>query len=197
MTAGTVSQELESWLRGEGEKTLGGLIDFFGNRAFAIAFVMLMAVPALPLPTGGATHVFEAIVVLLALQLIAGRQRIWLPGRWREREISTEGRFLTTLLKVIRWLERFSRPRLSYLFGRRLSNVVFGLLVVGGSVAAFVAPPFSGLDTLPALGVVLVSLGVLMEDILLVAVGVVVGVVGVALEILVGKALVDQIERVV
>ena len=197
MTAGTVSQELESWLRGEGEKTLGGLIDFFGNRAFAIAFVMLMAVPALPLPTGGATHVFEAIVVLLALQLIAGRQRIWLPGRWREREISTEGRFLTTLLKVIRWLERFSRPRLSYLFGRRLSNVVFGLLVVGGSVAAFVAPPFSGLDTLPALGVVLVSLGVLMEDILLVAAGVVVGVVGVALEILVGKALVDQIERVV
>ena len=197
MNAGTVSQELESWLRGEGEKTLGGLIDFFGNRAFAIAFVMLMAVPALPLPTGGATHVFEAIVVLLALQLIAGRQRIWLPGRWREREISTEGRFLTTLLKVIRWLERFSRPRLSYLFGRRLSNVVFGLLVVGGSVAAFVAPPFSGLDTLPALGVVLVSLGVLMEDILLVAVGVVVGVVGVALEILVGKALVDQIERVV
>jgi hypothetical protein len=197
MTAGTVSQELESWLRGEGEKTLGGLIDFFGNRAFAIAFVMLMAVPALPLPTGGATHVFEAIVVLLALQLIAGRQRIWLPGRWREREISTEGRFLTTLLKVIRWLERFSRPRMSYLFGRRLSNVVFGLLVVGGSVAAFVAPPFSGLDTLPALGVVLVSLGVLMEDILLVAVGVVVGVVGVALEVLVGKALVDQIERVV
>jgi hypothetical protein len=44
--------------------------------------------------------------------------------------------------------------------------------------------------------VVLVSLGVLMEDILLVAVGVVVGVVGVALELLVGKALVDQIERV-
>jgi hypothetical protein len=197
MTAGTVSQELESWLRGEGEKTLGGLIDFFGNRAFAIAFVMLMAVPALPLPTGGATHVFEAIVVLLALQLIVGRERIWLPSRWREREISTEGRFLTTLLKVIRWLERFSRPRMSYLFGGRLSNVVFGLLVVGGSVAAFVAPPFSGLDTLPALGVVLVSLGVLMEDILLVAVGVVVGAVGVALELLVGKALVDQIERVV
>jgi hypothetical protein len=195
MTAGTVSQELESWLHGGGERTLGALIDFFGKRAFAIAFVMLMAVPALPLPTGGATHVFEAIVVLLALQLIAGRERIWLPRRWREREISTEGRFLTTLLKVIRWLERFSHPRMSYLFGRRLSNVVFGLLVVGGSVAAFVAPPFSGLDTLPALGVVLLSLGVLMEDILLVAVGVVVGVVGVALELLVGKALVDQIER--
>jgi hypothetical protein len=50
---------------------------------------------------------------------------------------------------------------------------------------------------MPALGVVLVSLGVLMEDILLVAVGVVVGAVGVALELLVGKALVDQIERVV
>ena len=74
------------------------------------------------------------------------------------------------------------------MFGHRLSNVVFGLLVAGGSIAAFVAPPFTGLDTLPALAVVLISLGVLLEDFLLAAVGLVVGAAGVALEILVGEA---------
>ena len=54
--------------------------------------------------------------------------------------------------------------RLRYLFNHRVSNIVFGLLVIGGCVAAFLAPPFTGLDTLPALAVVLLSLGVLLED---------------------------------
>jgi hypothetical protein len=189
-----VSDELEGWLRGDGEATLGGLIDAFEKRAFAIVFVVLMGVPALPLPTGGATHVFEVIAILLALELIAGRDEIWLPRRWRARPISTEGRFIGALLKSIRRLERVSRPRLAFLFGHRLSNVVFGLLVAGGSIAAFLAPPFTGLDTLPALAVVLISLGVLLEDFLLGAVGLVVGAAGVALEIVVGEAALEGLK---
>ena len=183
-----VSEELELWLHGQGDKTLGGLIEVFEKRAFAIVFVVLMGVPALPAPTGGATHVFEVIAVLLALELIAGRDQIWLPRRWRARKINTDGRFITALLKAIRRLERVSRPRLRFLFGHRLSNAVFGLVVAGGSIAAFLAPPFTGLDTLPALGVVLLSLGVLLEDFLLVAVGLVVGVAGVVVEIAIGGA---------
>ena len=103
-------------------------------------------------------------------------------------KLAVEGRFLAVLMKAIRQLERVSRPRVQFLFGHRLSNVVFGLLVAGGSVAAFLAPPFTGLDTLPALGVVLLALGVLLEDFLLVAAGIVVGVAGIGLEIVVGGA---------
>ncbi len=185
---GRVREDQRAWLEGPGDKTLGGLIEVFENRAFAIVFVILMAVPALPLPTGGATHVFEVIVVLLALQLIAGRESIWLPARWRARAINTDGRFVTKLVGTIRRLERFSRPRLRFLFGHRISNVVFGIVVAAGAIAAFFAPPFTGLDTLPALGVVIISLGVLLEDFLLVAAGLVVGAAGVALEILLGSA---------
>ena len=93
----------------------------------------------------------------------------------------------------MRRLERSSRPRLTFVFGHRLSNVVFGVLVLGGSLGAFLAPPFSGLDTLPALGVVLLSLGVLLEDFLVVIVGVVVGVAGVLLEVALGKLAVDAL----
>ena len=53
--------------------------------------------------------------------------------------------------------------------------------------------PFSGLDTLPALGVVLLSLGVLLEDFLVVIVGVVVGVAGVVLEIALGRLAIDAL----
>ena len=182
------SDELEAWLGSPGEKTLGGLIDKFEHRAFSVVFVMLMGVPALPLPTGGATHVFEVITVLTALQLIAGRDEIWLPERWRRRRIASDGRFITTLLRLIRRLERFSRPRLRWFFRRRLSRILFGLLVAAGSIAAFLAPPFTGLDTLPALGVVLVSVGYLLEDFLFVALGTTVGAAGVLLEVLAGGA---------
>ena len=73
---------------------------------------------------------------------------------------------------------------------------MFGLLAAGGSIAAFVAPPFTGLDTLPALAVVLASLGVLLEDFLLAAVGLVVGAAGVALEVIVGGAALEALKSV-
>lgn len=191
----TVSAQLRRWLDGDGEKTLDGLIKLFGRGSFALLFVILLGVPALPLPTGGATHVFEAIAVLLALQLVAGREEIWLPKRWRHLQLAgpRQQKFLHGLMKLIRWLERFSRPRLAFLFEHRLTDVVFGLLVIALSAAAFVAPPFSGLDTLPSLGVVLLSLGVLLEDALVVVLALVVGVAGIALEIILGSAAVNGV----
>ena len=185
-----VSEALERWLSSDGDKTLGSLIELFGEKSFAILFVLLLGVPALPLPTGGATHVFEIIAILLALELIAGRDEIWLPQRWRRLELAgdRQQRFITALMKMIRRLERLSRPRLRFLFDHRLSNIVFGLIVIGGSGAACVAPPFTGLDTLPSLGVVLVSLGVLLEDFLIVTVALIVAVAGIALEFALGTA---------
>jgi hypothetical protein len=192
-----VSDAIERWLEGDSDKTLGSLIELFEEKSFAILFVLLLGVPALPLPTGGATHVFEVIAVLLALQLIVGRDEIWLPQRWRRLQLAggRRERFIAGLMKMIRRLERFSKPRLRFLFDHRLSNIVFGLLVIGGSAGAFFAPPFTGLDTLPSLGVVLLSLGVLLEDALLVAAAIVVGVCGVLLEVVLGSAAINGIGK--
>jgi hypothetical protein len=191
----TASEELERWLRSDGEKTLGSIIELFEEKSFALLFILLLGVSALPLPTGGATHVFQIVAMLLAVQLIAGRDRIWLPERWRALRLAgpSQQRFISGLMRAIRWLERFSRPRASYLFDHRLSNIVFGALVLAGSLAAFLAPPFSGLDTLPSLGVVLLSIAVLIEDVALVVLAVVVGVAGVMLELILGRAAVRGI----
>lgn len=190
-----VSEELERWLADDGERTLGSLVELFKEKSFALLFVLLLGVPALPLPTGGATHVFEIIAVLLALQLILGRDQIWLPGRWCSLELAgaKQQRFIHGLTRMIRRLERLSRPRMRFLFERRLSSIVFGVLVIGGSAGAFFAPPFTGLDTLPALGVVLLALGVLLEDILVVLVALIVGTAGVVLEIVLGTAAIHGI----
>ena len=193
-----VSDALQGWLEGESDKTLGSLVELFGEKSFAILFVFLLGVPALPLPTGGATHVFEIIAALLALQLIVGRDQIWLPQKWCKLQLAgpKQQRFIAGLMKLIRRLERFSRPRLRFLFETRVSNSVFGLLALGGTAGAFFAPPFTGLDTLPALGVVLLSLGVLLEDVIVVAIGLVVGVAGVLLEIIVGSAVVHGVSSI-
>jgi len=112
-----LSDQLEGWLRSEQPRTIGSLIDAFQEKSFAVLFVLLLAVPALPLPTGGVTHVFEVIAMLLALELIAGRRRVWLPERWRAKEIGmpTRERFANTLLPRIRWIERHSKARLGFL----------------------------------------------------------------------------------
>ena len=125
-----LSDQLQGWLTGEGEKTLGSLVHTFGGKSFAILLVLLLGVPALPLPTGGVTHVFELIAMLVALQLVAGRHEVWLPQRWRALELAgpRQQRFIAGLMRLIRWLERYSRPRLRFLFRGRFTDIVFGVV---------------------------------------------------------------------
>ncbi len=190
-----LSDQLDDWLRSEELKTIGSLIDLFEEKSFAVLFLVLLSVPALPLPTGGVTHAFEVIAALLALELIVGRRCVWLPDRWRVREISPEmrRRFSESLLPRIRWVERHSHARLGFLLEHRLAGVAFGAVTLGLVVTAFFAPPFTGLDTLPSLGVVLISLGVLLEDPLLGIAGFVIGAAGVFLALFLGKAAVDVV----
>jgi hypothetical protein len=168
-----LSAQLECWLSGEGDRTLGSLVHAFGEKSFAVLLVLVLGVPALPLPTGGVTHVFELIAALIALELIAGRDEVWLPKRWRALELTGPRwqRSVAGLMRLIRQLDRYSRPRMRFLFEQRFGDIVFGLLAFVGTAGAFLAPPFSGLDTLAALGVVVLSLGVLLEDALIALVG--------------------------
>jgi hypothetical protein len=194
-----VSERIECWLRGDGPKTLGSLVDMFGEGSFAIIFVLLMAVPALPLPTGGATHVLELVTMLLALELVAGRRRVWLPRRWKGIELSGESRqkLISLLLRRIRWLERFSRPRGQLLLSHRLSGIVFGIAVFALALTAFLAPPFSGLDTLPSIGVVILAVGVLMADVALALAGLIVGGAGIVAVIVLGSLAVSGLKHIV
>jgi len=197
-TAPRLSDELERWLGSDGERTIGTLVDTFGDKSFALLFVLLLGVSALPLPTGGATHVFEIIAALLALQLIVGRTKVWLPDRWCKLELAgpRQQKFIGGLMKLIRRLERFSRPRFAFLLQHRLTRPVFGLLVLGGTVGAFFAPPFTGLDTLPSLGVVLLALGYLLGDALIAIVGVAIGSGGIVLEIVLGAAAIQGLRTI-
>ena len=186
-----VSDELERWLRSEGEKTLGSMSTVFAERSFAAMILLLMILPATPLPTGGVTHVFEVITVLLGLQMVIGRRTIWLPARFARRSLgaTTTDKAIPFIVKVVRKVERFSRPRGVRLFEDGIFYRLIGVVVIAFAVAAALAPPFTGLDTLPALGAVVVALSMIQKDVLVLAVGVALGTGGIALALTVGAAL--------
>jgi hypothetical protein len=184
------SDTLQTWLETSQDKTLAGLIDVFAEKSFAILFLLCLCIAALPLPTAGVTHILEIIAILLSLELIVGRKTVWLPKKWSRLDIGkfVKGKAITRLIAVIRWFERYSRRRGSRLLGRTWMLSLVGLLVLLLSFAALVAIPFSGLDTLPALGAVVISLSLILEDILFLLAGLLIGTGGIALEISVGAA---------
>src|SRR5262249_36627029 len=125
------SEELQRWLESDGPKTLGAMSEVFGARSFAVTILLLMILPATPLPTGGVTHVFEAITVLLALQMVAGRHTIWLPARWKRRSLgaATTKKAIPFIVKRIRQVERFSRPRAQWVFSNGIAYRLIGVVV--------------------------------------------------------------------
>jgi hypothetical protein len=197
MTYEPFSAQLERWLKDDRPKTLGRLDDVFGEKSFAVTILILMFLPALPLPTGGITHVFEALTALLGAQMMLGAKTIWLPRKWRNRELGdkTTGKAIPFMVRRIRWFERFSRPRWPHLFERRWFLRLLGLIVIVLAAAAALAPPFSGLDTFPAMGAVVVALGIILGDVVVLVIGIVIGAGGIALILTIGTLLVRSVRH--
>ncbi len=182
------SRELESWLTSKQPKTVKSLGSIFEEKSFAISFLLLMIFPALPIPTGGVSHIFEIITMLLALEMVWGRKTIWLPKRWQNLRVRgiTRPKVSARIIKYVNKAERFARPRYSHIFSNQWFGRLFGLLVFIFTLLAFLPIPFIGLDTLPAMGVVLLSLSFIFEDSLLFALGIVAGLAGVLVDITIG-----------
>jgi hypothetical protein len=192
------SDELTDWLQSSQPKTLGNLQKVFAEKSFALIFLILMFFPALPLPTGGITHVFEIITMLLALELIIGRTTIWLPNRWQKLRLSsrTIKQALPFMSKRIKWFERFSKERLKSVLKDKNFLRLVGLLIFLLALTAFLAPPFTGLDTLPALGVVVIALALILEDMVVLIIGLLIGSAGVALELALGSVIVHFLSSI-
>jgi hypothetical protein len=185
-----LSQQLESWLNGEQPKTLETLIDTFGDRSFFVITMLFMLLPALPFPTEA--HVFEALVILTAAQQIIGLKSLWFPQFLSKRvnlQAVARSKAMKKVIRGFKWLESKSSPRAKWIFALPLTERFLSLIIIGLTLAAFFAPPFSLLDTFPAIGVVLISLSILLRDAVLLVIGLILGGVGVGLWIFFGRVI--------
>jgi hypothetical protein len=176
----SVRQQLEKIIKDDTQHTIGDLSKAFGEKSFAFLFLILMILPALPLPTGGITHVLEVIVIILAAQLLVGRQNLWLPRSLKEKSLPMSLRkgMLSQVNKKLIWIERHSKRRAPHLVSSKLAIQFNAFIIIIMSLLAIIAPPFTGLDTLPSLSIVFISLAIILDDFYLLIVGYIAGLVG-------------------
>lgn len=178
------STELSTALKKGNIKTIGDLQELFDEKSFAMIFLIFMFVPSLPIPTGGVTQfILLPVVMITSLEMAFGRRTVWLP--WFVTRIKLRKSIITKalpfMIKRVKWFENIARPRLSRYLDLLIVRIITGLFVFTLAFGSAVAPPFSGLDTLPSMGAVIIALGLIFEDMAMYFAGVVVGAAGLGL----------------
>lgn len=149
--------------------TLGDIIDQTAHAGFGFlaAFLALVAIPFI-----GVSLPFGLAIAFLGIQMIAGKNRPWLPGRLRRKVVA-----MSTIEwikgKVTRWttgLERFIEPRLTLLArGPFWTLVGVGLILQGIGLALPVPVPASNLFFI--VPILIYGIGLLEDDGVLISIG--------------------------
>ncbi|WP_299819049.1 exopolysaccharide biosynthesis protein [uncultured Jannaschia sp.] len=97
------------------------VIETLGHRSFAslmLVFSLISSSPASAIP--GITATVAVIVFILVVQMIIGRDCVWLPGFITSRRMSTAKlcKGIAWLRKPVGFVERFLQARLTFLFHR-------------------------------------------------------------------------------
>ncbi|MEN9229869.1 MAG: exopolysaccharide biosynthesis protein [Thermostichus sp. DG02_5_bins_236] len=164
------------------------ILKLTGERSFGLFLVVLSLPSALPVPAPGYSTPFGFFILLLAVQLAAGRTTPWLPPQVLNKSIQLK-QFQKLVQVAIPWLQRIekiSRPRWTSLCTTRLGQGVLGTLISLMGISMII--PIPGTNTLPAIGVFITAFGLMEEDGILCSLGSLICVAGgfVTTSILVG-----------
>lgn len=164
------------------------IVGFFHERGFGFLLFLFALPAALPLPGLGINLFIAAPLLFLTLQQAVGRHSIWLPRRVSERTISRErlAGFIDMAEPLLRRFEFLIAPRLGSVTQRPFSNLIG---VCGVVMALCILVPLPLTNTVPAMGIALMALGVLMRDGLAVIAGMLTGLLWIALLVAVVMAL--------
>ncbi len=157
--------------------TLGEIVSGLGDRGlgvllavFALPNILPSAVPFGNVPTGIPPLVF-------AIQLMLGLDHLILPGfmaRW-----TTGTHWLKAaapkVASVLSWFERLLTPRMEWVTSPKAERIV-GAIAIILAVVSTLPIPFG--HNLPALGLVLIGLGLIERDGLAIIIGAAIGLVG-------------------
>jgi hypothetical protein len=165
--------------RAEGQISVGAIIDMLGDRSFAAALLLFAALNLLPLPPG-ATFFTGAPLVLIAMQMVWGSPRVWLPRAVRDRTIPAE-KFRSSvdwiaprLLKI----EKLIRPRY-WPFWHRQGDIIIGAVTL--VLAIIITLPIPLGNWPPALAIAFISLALSERDGIMLAIGAFFAVTAVAI----------------
>jgi hypothetical protein len=167
-------------VRGEGERvTVGDILDALDARAFGLV-TLLFAIPSIiPMPPGVPTVVGIALLIV-SVQMVFGRQELWLPkfitkrGFSRPALVSAMEKFAPRIEAV----ERIASPRLMILTGK-IGTIFIGLVVLFMAVVLILPLPPGG-NFPPALACAVLGIGLAERDGVIVLVGLIASIAATA-----------------
>ena len=144
--------------------TLGWLLDSLGDRSFGVVLLLLALLGLLP----GVSAAAGLLLTIPAFQMVLGRPVPVLPRRVAAYRLEAKrlARAVLRVVPVLRWLERFIRPRWATPFETTKRAVGGVVLLLAASL--LVPVPLSNVP--PALAIVLIAFAYLEEDGMLLAI---------------------------
>jgi hypothetical protein len=156
----------------QGEKIyLRNLLLGLGDRAFGWTLFICALPEALPLPVAGLSAIIGIPLVLVSGQLILGFQKPWLP-RWIANRGFKRRDFEKIVRKSLPYLnkvERLITPRWEFMTSKSMERLL-GVIIFIMAILITLPIPFG--NFLPAIAVVLISLGILEKDGIAIAIGI-------------------------
>lgn len=167
----------------EGRVSVGDLTRLLGDRSLEATLLVLALPMFVPVPAPGISVAFGLPMMVLSAQLALGRRQMWLPSKLSKWSMScvTYKRALDGSLPVLRHMERIVRPRCGWLAGP-WTRVPVGLICM--LLAVIIALPVPLGHFVPGLAISLLALGLLERDGIVIGVGLVIALVGLALVLL-------------
>lgn len=166
--------------------SLKELTHALGDQAFGAALFILALPCCIPF-LYGVPQIVSLPMAAIAAQMVMGRKQPWLPSKFAERKISKEGLEKTAKggRKYFGWVEKLSRPRLTFLTSSKLERVIGLVLMV---FCLSILTPLPSTNTVPGFAVAMVSFGMLERDGLLTTGGLILGSAWIAILLTVGTA---------
>ncbi|SDO81410.1 exopolysaccharide biosynthesis protein [Phyllobacterium sp. OV277] len=138
------------------------ILSALSERSFGALFILFAALNLIPLPPGTST-IFGIPLILLSTQLLIGMENPWFPALLRRKFISIETyrRIVRKLEPLLARFERLAQPRywpLPQAIMERIISIIVLLL------SFLVVLPVPLVNQLPALSIVLLSIGLGEQD---------------------------------
>ena len=146
--------------------SIGHIVETLGAKSFAalmLIFALISTSPASAIP--GVTTLVAVVVLILSVQMMAGRSSVWLPAILTRRRLDSDklGRGIRWLRRPVATVERFLRPRLTLLCHRPWLWLPLSLIALLTLCMPFMEViPTSG--SLASAAIALCAAGLLVRD---------------------------------
>lgn len=154
--------------------TLAEIVNLLGNNGLLLFAALLSIIFLIPVSIPGFSTVFGVIIFFIGLSYLLNK-RLWIPNYMKTKTLSAEklSKSLNKGLKWFHFLEKISTPnRFNIIINNKVVNKINAFLVLVGALflmLPFGLMPFS--NTLPALIILFLSIGILQKDGIIVLLG--------------------------